>query len=86
MCFYADTAWAVALYVCVKLAQKGSCCHLSEDSLQPIKVNIIGVFAHGIGHLLLSLFPILPESSGLTVYQMHGESSLYQLLGRLVAM
>ena len=60
LCFYADTAYAIVLWIMTTACVN----NMPEASYDFIKVNTMGVFAHGCGHLLLVYKP----TSTLTPY------------------
>ena len=54
LCFYADTAYSIVLWIMAKACVS----NMPEASYDFIKVNTMGVFAHGCGHLLLVFKPV----------------------------
>ena len=65
MCFYADTAYAIVLWIMTSLCVS----NMEEASYNPIKAQIMGIFGHGCGHLYLAFKPITVETS----YQKNGD-------------
>ena len=51
MCFYADTAFVVLIYLLAKYYQ-GS---MSDEAIKPLLANNMGTFFHGCGHLYLAM-------------------------------
>ena len=51
LCFYADAAYAIVLYIFTKCCSAG----MPEASYKPVSNNILGVYGHGCGHLYLAM-------------------------------
>ena len=50
LCFYADSAYAVVLWILTSMCATG----MAEESLQPVRQNILGIFFHGCGHMYIA--------------------------------
>ena len=60
MCFYADSAFAFALWIMTSLCAAG----MEDASLKPVKQNILGIFFHGCGHLWIGYDQRMDQRTG----------------------
>ena len=72
MCFYADTATAIVMYFITRLCVT----NMKEESINPIKSQIMGIFGHGCGHLYLAFNPITTQ----TAYETNGDDKSKHVL------